>query len=231
MILSLCIMSNNGDVVRCKKKHGFTLIEIMIVLAIIGSLLILTSQLFTSFTGASLGEQPKDQLNYYFSMARSRSLNTGKKHTLIINLEKRTLGLRTFSALLDNTLDSNLSKLSLSLASKTLQQTKDDTSEDRIKALKKARSDTKWVVKPIGLPKKLIHIYSISKLELKGPIIRLFFYPNGTSDSIIFELGNINDELDRSYLFLPRFNQNALTISQLQFHQPEIKDEFKFYKK
>ena len=82
---------------------------------------------------------------------------------------------------------------------------------DQEETNEKADQD-EWLLEPTSLPANLSHIYSVSGLELIGPKIYVHFYPNGTSDSIIFEF----DREEQKYLYLPRHSMPSVYLDDLK---------------
>lgn len=189
------------------RKKGFTLIEILIVFSLASVLMLFGIRLLNTFTDFSFETSAYKNIDYYFLITRKKALSTGKKYTLELNLEEKIFGVREFIPRLDNTFDTTTDTLSEDSYDRTLKESKVKISTDEDSDEENKSID--WFIARQRLPKNFEKAFSISLLEIKGPILRLFFYPNGTSDSIIFQY---SESGHKKYFYIPNNNQSSRTF-------------------
>ena len=189
---------------KLRRREGFTLVELMVVLVIGGSLLLMAYNLLTGFMQAQLSGNQDIALEGYFQDARRQALIQAKTLTLEINLDKKTFGLREYDPKLELNPDSSLQQL----AEIKRYHNNRMIDEDRDK---EEKPKPKWVNPERKLPTVLTKILSSSGLELTGPILYIHFYPTGNSDSVILQFGETNP----NYVYIPRYNLQPVHLSQL----------------
>lgn len=196
---------------RVKHSRGFTLIEILIVVAILGTMALLLLDLLRSFISEK-GEAPSElTIEGLVSQARERALVDGKILTLYINMQKREFGLKEYDPLQETSVDASLAQLS-----SRLRKGGDPTAEEEEKEPNNEVHKTTWLMDLRKLPPNLISIHSISGLTLAGPEIFLHFYPDGTSDSFILEFERDTNQ----YMYIPRQNTAVRYLDDLRPAEP-----------
>lgn len=190
---------------RLRKRRGFTLIELMVVLTIGGALLLLAYNMLTSFMQARLSGSQDIAFEGYFQDARRQALILAKTLTLEINFDKKTFGLREYDPRLELNPDASLQQLA------EIKRYRMDREWDRDKAKEEAPK-AKWINPERKIPTVLTKILSSSGLELTGPIIYIHFYPTGNSDSVILQFGDTN----ASYVYIPRYNLQPVHLTEIK---------------
>ncbi len=190
---------------RLRKRRGFTLVELMVVLTIGGALLLLAYNMLTSFMQARLSGSQDIAFEGYFQDARRQALILAKTLTLEINFDKKTFGLREYDPRLELNPDASLQQLA------EMKRYRQDREWDRDKA-KEDAPKPKWVNPERKIPTVLTKILSSSGLELTGPIIYIHFYPTGNSDSVILQFGDTNP----SYVYIPRYNLQPVHLNEIK---------------
>jgi len=172
------------------KKQGFTIVELMVVIVIVGALLTLTYQLFSDVWDSELSQK--------------------SSYSLTINFDKKKMSVQLYDKKNDKIVDSGLQSLWQNEMQKAGRFANDDDKENNNK------NEIKYLVHPQRMPNNLKKIYSVSGIEITSRIVNILFYPNGTSDSVIFALG---EKSNYKYLFLPNQNIEAKTLYKLDFNQ------------
>jgi prepilin-type N-terminal cleavage/methylation domain-containing protein len=190
---------------RIRAQRGFTLIELMVVLVIGGSLLLLAYNLLTSFMQARLSGNQDLAFEGYFQDARRQALILAKTLTLEVNLDKKTFGLREFDSRLELNPDAALQQLA------DVKRYRFERERDKEKE-KEETPKPKWINSEQKLPTVLTKILSSSGLELAGPIIWVHFYPTGNSDSVILQFGDNNP----NFVYIPRFNLQPVHLNEIK---------------
>lgn len=190
---------------RLRKRRGFTLIELMVVLTIGGALLLLAYNMLTSFMQARLSGSQDIAFEGYFQDARRQALILAKTLTLEINFDKKTFGLREYDPRLELNPDASLQQLA------EMKRYRMDREWDRDKAKEEAPK-AKWINPERKIPTVLTKILSSSGLELAGPIIYIHFYPTGNSDSVILQFGDTNP----NYVYIPRYNLQPVHLTEIK---------------
>jgi prepilin-type N-terminal cleavage/methylation domain-containing protein len=190
---------------RIRNQAGFTLIELMVVLVIGGSLLLLAYNLLTSFMQARLSGNQDIAFEGYFQDARRQALISAKTLTLEVNLEKKTFGLREYDSRLELSPDAALQQLA------DVKRYRYEREKDRDKEKEEAPKP-KWINSEQKLPTVLKKILSSSGLELAGPIIWIHFYPTGNSDSVILQFGETNP----NFVYIPRYNLAPVHLNEIR---------------
>lgn len=189
---------------KLKRRQGFTLVELMVVLVIGGSLLLMAYNLLTGFMQAQLSGNQDIAFEGYFQDARRQALIQAKTLTLEINLDKKTFGLREYDPKLELNPDSSLQQLA------ELKRYRLDRAIDEERD-KEEKPKPKWVNAEKKIPTVLTKILSSSGLELTGPILYIHFYPTGNSDAVILQFGETNP----NYVYIPRYNLQPVHLNQL----------------
>ena len=190
---------------RLRKRRGFTLIELMVVLTIGGALLLLAYNMLTSFMQARLSGSQDIAFEGYFQDARRQALILAKTLTLEINFDKKTFGLREYDPRLELNPDASLQQLA------EMKRYRQDREWDRDK-VKEEAPKPKWINPERKIPTILTKILSSSGLELTGPIIYIHFYPTGNSDSVILQFGDTNP----NYVYIPRYNLQPVHLNEIK---------------
>ncbi|MFZ5631034.1 MAG: type II secretion system protein [Spirochaetota bacterium] len=189
---------------KLRRRQGFTLVELMVVLVIGGSLLLMAYNLLTGFMQAQLSGNQDIAFEGYFQDARRQALIQAKTLTLEINLDKKTFGLREYDPKLELNPDSSLQQLA------ELKRYRLDRAIDEERD-KEEKPKPKWVNAEKKIPTILTKILSSSGLELTGPILYIHFYPTGNSDAVILQFGETNP----NYVYIPRYNLQPVHLNQL----------------
>ena len=155
------------------------------------------------------------QIRQFFKFGREKSLSEGDIMSMVIDLEKRNMGLRMYNPNLEDAQDQALYSLAQQSseasyrASLSLERVK-EKKEELIEQGKVPKDE--WILKPTSLPASLKEIYSVGGILLTGPVIYVHFYPNSTSDSLIFKF----DRDKKKYLYLPRYNIPSVYLEDMQ---------------
>ncbi|GAB4429428.1 MAG: hypothetical protein OHK0011_11860 [Turneriella sp.] len=189
---------------KLRRQQGFTLVELMVVLVIGGSLLLMAYNLLTGFMQAQLSGNQDIAFEGYFQDARRQALIQAKTLTLEINLDKKTFGLREYDPKLELNPDSSLQQLA------EIKRYRLDRAIDEERD-KDEKPKPKWVNPERKMPTALTKILSSSGLELTGPILYIHFYPTGNSDAVILQFGETNP----NYVYIPRYNLQPVHLNQL----------------
>lgn len=189
---------------KLRRARGFTLVELMVVLVIGGSLLVMAYNLLTGFMQSSLSGSQDIAFEGYFQDARRQALISAKTLTLEINLDKKTFGLRVYDPRLELNPDAALQQLA------EVKRYRNEKSIDREKE-EAEKPKPQWVNPERKLPTILTKILSSSGLELTGPIIYIHFYPTGNSDAVILQFGEANPY----YVYIPRYNLQPVHLNDL----------------
>ena len=196
-----------------KINAGFTLIEIMIVMVIGSAMLLLAYNLLTTFLKDRTSGSQDIAFEGYFLDARRLALIDGKTLTLEINYATKEFGLRLYEPKLEKAGDSALKQLTeiknFQKRNSGIEDT--PTGEEAVKP--------QWIHPPRKIPKVLTKVFSVSGLELTGPLIFIHFYPNGTSDSLILQFGEKGD----NFLYIPRYNIPPVYLSEMKFFERQRK--------
>lgn len=198
-----------------KKAKGFTLVEILVVITIFGAILTFGYQLLRTFMSERLTISGNLTLEALFKVSRENAMGNGNILSLRINTEKESMGLMTFNPQIEVGSDPALMLLNeLQTQRRGSVEDKDDKNDQQ-----SIRID--WIIKPQGFPIGIKKFYSPSGMQLVGPEIYVHFYPDGTSDSIIFQL----KRAEKAFLFLPRYNVPARYFSNLPIDNTFIENE------
>jgi prepilin-type N-terminal cleavage/methylation domain-containing protein len=191
---------------KLRRRQGFTLVELMVVLVIGASLLLMAYNLLTGFMQAQLSGNQDIAFEGYFQDARRQALILAKTLTLEINLDKKTFGLREYDPRLELSPDAALQQLA------EIKRYRNELSIDKERSIDEAeKPKPKWINPERKIPTVLTKILSSSGLELTGPIIYIHFYPTGNSDSVILQFGETNP----NYVYIPRYNLQPVHLRQL----------------
>lgn len=172
-------------------RKGITIIELMIVITIIGSVLTLVYQMINSLLVSEAEGISSMGLSTITTNAREYALMNGEIVTLEFNQEERTMSLRTHLRQLESHFETELSR-------------------DEIK--EQYADEIEWLFEDIDFPSDLKSFYSISGIKLTTPYIFMHFYPNGSSDSIILFF----EGREKPYYYIPRFDANGIYFTELK---------------
>ena len=198
----------------------------MIVLVLVGTGMTTLYQLLKAVWAENLSGNTGLQIQQFFRFGRQKALQDGKIVTMVLDLENREMGLRLYNPLLEDVQDRALDSLARKAASDSFRIRQFlEKLEEREKELAKESEPTrkqeeKWILQPTALPSDLTKIYSVGGSELTAPKIFVHFYPNSTSDSLIFKF----DRGENPYLYLPRYNVPAVYLASLSTVENFIKD-------
>ncbi len=189
----------------------------MIVMVLIGAGMTTMYQLLQAVWAESFSGGTSLQIKQFFKFGRERALQEGSIITMVIDFEKKTTGLRLYNPSLEDFQDTAVNSL---LQKKASQSSRISQFLDNIKKREEEFNEEKqlseekedWILNPTPLPTDLEKIYSIGGVELTGPKIFVHFYPNSTSDSLIFKF----KQNKRQYLYLPRYNIPAVYLDNLE---------------
>jgi prepilin-type N-terminal cleavage/methylation domain-containing protein len=191
---------------KLRRRQGFTLVELMVVLVIGASLLLMAYNLLTGFMQAQLSGNQDIAFEGYFQDARRQALILAKTLTLEINLDKKTFGLREYDPRLELNPDAALQQLA------EIKRYRNELSIDKERSIdEEEKPKPKWINPERKIPTILTRILSSSGLELTGPIIYIHFYPTGNSDAVILQFGETNP----NYVYIPRYNLQPVHLNQL----------------
>ncbi|MDH5716564.1 MAG: prepilin-type N-terminal cleavage/methylation domain-containing protein [Spirochaetia bacterium] len=191
-------------------RKGYTLIELMVVIAIIGSLLFLTYQLLTGIWRDKFTGDSGLQIEGLFEKGREYAFANGKTLVLEINLEKEEMSLRE-----KKEMEKGPSQIYSEKFTDDYRKNQSDKEEDNEEG---EENETKWLIEPVNIPDDISDIYSVSGLKLIGPVIHLYFYPNGTTDSVIIQFNRTVNQ----YMYIPRHNTTPVYIDNLDFQEEDI---------
>jgi prepilin-type N-terminal cleavage/methylation domain-containing protein len=189
---------------KIKRRQGFTLVELMVVLVIGGSLLLMAYNLLQSLMQAQLSGNQDIAFEGYFQDARRQALIMAKTLTLEINLDKKTFGLREYDPKLELNPDAALKQLA------EIKRYRTDRAIDEERETEE-KPKPKWINPERKIPTAITKILSSSGLELTGPILYIHFYPTGNSDSVILQFGETNP----NYVYIPRYNLQPVHLNKL----------------
>ncbi len=187
----------------------------MIVMVLIGAGMTTLYQLLKAVWAKNLAGGTPLQVDQFFRFGRERALQEGRIVTMEIDLEKRQTGLRLYNPLLEDAQDRGIDSLAQQSASNSFRRSRIiENTEEREEELAEEKEAPKeeWILRPTSLPSDLKKIYSTGGIELVGPKIFIHFYPNSTSDSLIFQF----DRKERAYLFLSRYNIPITFLDNLE---------------
>ena len=186
----------------------------MVVLTLVGAMMALLFQVLQTVWADTFSTNSSLQIKQFFQFGRDKSLASGKIVSMHIDLEKREMGMRFYDPVLEDSQDSAIYSLAeqISKVSYRVQRMLERIKESREEKLDKRDDQGEWLLESTMLPSDLSHIFSVGGLELIGPKIYVHFYPNGTSDSLLFEF---NRE-ERKYLYLPRYSLPSVYLDDLK---------------
>ena len=195
---------------------GYTLIEVMIVLTLVGALLALLYQVLQTVWAENFSANTSLQIKQFFQFGRDKSLASGRIISMHIDLEKREMGIRVYDPLFEDEQDSAIYSLAeqnseISYAAEEILRKVEDV-KLQISDETEGEKQEEWFLEPTPLPSGLKRIYSMGGVELVGPKIYVHFYPNGTSDSLLFEF----DREKKKYLYLPRYSIPAVYLDNFR---------------
>ncbi len=196
----------------------------MVVIVIVGALMAIGYQLLKTVWAEQFSSSSPQQIEELFKYSREMAMAKGKILSLVINLDKKELGISYFDPAKERQADDNLQKMWLkensSLLSEEERQIRgyeDDDDDDLDEKIKERLKSRRWLVELQRIPGGLEKIYSVSGLVLNGPLVNIHFYPNGTSDSIIFKF----KDRAKPYLYLPHQNTAAVRLQKVDFAEVE----------
>ena len=155
-------------------------------------------QMLGTFMSEKLSTTGNISLESLFKSGRERALATGQILSLHIDLENEKMGLMDFDPRFESGSDPALTALTEIQRRKRAGVKEENQAKDDEK-------EPKWHFSMRSFPIGIQKLYSPSGLELQGPVVYVHFYPDGTSDSLIFELSRE----DNRFLYLPRYNVSA----------------------
>lgn len=193
-----------------RKKRGLTLIELIVVLAIIGSVMALGLQVLRSFwKKESTGVTPLEFVQL-LNLAREKSISKGGILSLSINLEKKSMELKEY----DPASESMAPAFPENPARQSQIENQDQGNEADQTGKKPAKKK-----EPLfrgNLPSEIDEFYAPSGIKLPGPILYLHFYPDGTEDAIIIKYKN----REKPFQFIPRNGGQGTFMSDLNMTAP-----------
>lgn len=176
---------------RRQSQKGFTIIELMVVLFIISVLLLTFTQLIGNLQKRLFLTTNRLDLNAYLKLSRDKAVVSGKTHVLIVDHEAKKIGLKALPAEFAN------KPLDISMVGSS-------DGEDLLPGA--------WVLKQIPLPFDLKAIFSLSGQELKGHYTYVFFYADGSSDSLLWQT-------EKGGIFLSSQPANSFALSKEFFEE------------
>ena len=190
----------------------------MIVLTLVGSLLALLYQVLQAVWAENFSANTSLQIKQFFQFGRDKALANGRIMSMHIDLEKREMGMKVYDPLFEDEQDSAIYSLAeqnseISYAAEEILRRVEDIKLQISEEEETEEEDQEeWFLEPTPLPSGLKRIYSMGGLELIGPKIYVHFYPNGTSDSLLFEF----DREKQKYLYLPRYSIPAIYLDDFR---------------
>ena len=190
----------------------------MIVLTLVGSLLGLLYQILQTVWAENFSANTSLQIKQFFQFGRDKALASGRIMSMHIDLEKREMGMKVYDPLYEDDQDKAIYSLAEQnseisyAAEEILRRVEDIKLEIKEEKETEDRDEEEWLLEPTSLPSGLKRIYSMGGLELVGPKIYVHFYPNGTSDSLLFEF----DREEKKYLYLPRYSIPAVYLDDFK---------------
>lgn len=175
------------------------MIEMMVVIAIVGSVMLVLSSLLSDLLNRRLTQNNKVEWTGIFRYARKEAMSKGKLLTLEINMDSREFSLRLYNPVIEAEDSGEQSKSDFLL--------RPDYSENE-----NSEKEKVFLVPPEELPNGLKEVYSIAGLLQEGPFIYVHFYPDGTSDPVIFHFPN----REKPYLFFPSRNFEGMYLKNLR---------------
>lgn len=148
-------------------KRGFTIVELMVVLLIISVLSFSIYQVISGLWKNQFISVSRFDLNNYITLAREKASSSQFTHVLIIMREEKKMGLKK----LPKGLDHRALDLSITAGSE-----------------EKYLLEGDWVMEPVALPSDFEDIFSVSGQKLEGPYNYLMFYPDGSSDPLLWKM-------------------------------------------
>jgi len=182
----------------------------MVVIAILGTLFFVVYQLLTGIWTEDMSGGSSLKLEGLFKRGREKAFSEGKHLILELNLEKKKMGLREKSE--------TEHKMGQIFAEENPELIEEEIPEEDLSEEEREEKKAKWVVEPVNMPDDIVDIYSVSGLKLEAPVLFIHFYPNGTTDSVIFHLSST----EKPYLFIPRYNTSPVYLGSLDFHEEKI---------
>ncbi len=188
--------------VHCSGSRGFTLLELMIVLVIMGVMLVFAGPRVAKNLGSLTLKTTAKKAAAYIRYARSQAVNTGSLYRVIFDAEKNrliVLGTRQIPAASDNATDEE-----------------DAEVEDNEEEEQPASDGGEKVLRMYSLPEEIrfgeIIIGDAETEEDEGDrIYQMLFYPNGTAQG-----GEVilTDAKERTYSLTVDFLTGTVTIGE-----------------
>jgi len=179
-----------------------------VVITIISAALTMGYQLLQSIWSSQLAGTSSRDINSIVQFAQKKSLSNGKTLILEFNLDKRFLGLKE--------LDTTSSEEFLDAMEVGINNAPDDDADEE-----KEENKTEWISERVDIPVTLLNIYNVSGQQLKGPIVNISFYPDGTSDPFIIEY----ERESNPYEYIPRYPIDPVPLSTITSDEDEEEKE------
>lgn len=187
---------------HCSGSRGFTLLELMIVLVIMGFMLVFAGPRIAKNLGSLTLKTTAKKAAACIRYARSQAVNTGSLYRVIFDAEKHrliVLGTRQTATTGDNATDEE-----------------DDEIEEKKDDEESASDGAEKVLRIYSLPEEIrfgeISIGDTENDEDEGDkIYQMLFYPNGTAQGGAVVL---TDSRERAYSITVDFLTGAVTIEE-----------------
>lgn len=174
-----------------KKNQGFTLIELIVVIAIVGSIMAMGLKLLNSFWLKQSTGITSLEMMQLLEKAREKSLSTGMTYSLALNMEKKVMEMQVY----DPEWESKESGLE-----SVISDEEDDEKKKKPEVIFKS-----------NIPADIEELYTVSGIKLESPIVFLHFYPNGTGDAIIIKYKN----REKPFYYLPHNGTQGVYFTDL----------------
>ncbi len=179
---------------------AFSLIEVMVVIAIVGSVMLVLSSLLSDLLNRRFTESEKTEITGVFSYGKKEAMRTGSILTMEINMEKKEFGIKKFSR------DKEIRNLPDTMNKEFLLRPQGNSSRQNEEEQEEA-----YLLQGKKMPEDLEAILSVSGNKESGPFVYIHFYPDGTSDPVIFHF----PAKEKPYLYVPSGNLPPLYMENL----------------
>jgi len=179
---------------------AFSLIEVMVVIAIVGSVMLVLSSLLSDLLNRRFTESEKTEITGVFSYGKKEAMRTGSILTMEINLEKKEFGIKKFSR------EKEVRNLPDTMNKEFLLRPQGNSRQDE------EEQEEAYLLKGKKMPEDLEAVLGVSGNKESGPFVYIHFYPDGTSDPVIFYF----PAKEKPYLYVPSGNLPPFYMENLR---------------